>query len=76
MSSYKIVASLLVTGPSVIVRNDGAMIPLSQTNMDCHGFLCDWRDGAAVTDEAGAGMAYSEAAVQAFGLTPVAAEQA
>lgn len=42
--------------------------------MDCRDFLIAWRDGASVKDDADADLPYSDAAVEALGLTPIQAD--
>lgn len=57
---------------SVERLSDNAFIPFDMGNKDCVQFLSDWKSGATVTNADGSVATYSNAAVEALGLTPPA----
>lgn len=45
---------------------------MAEENIDCAQFLSDWKSGVIVTNADGSAATYSDAAVEALGLTPPA----
>lgn len=69
---YKFQNNIVGNVANVQRASDGAFVPFDMGNRDCVQFLVDWKAGATVTNADASPAPYSDAAVEALGLTPPA----